>query len=659
MSDVNFRSFVPGITLVPQSTSNVSAQGDMDVDTASGKINYNNGTNSSHIVTETQASEGASRLQNKDLDASNVQIVDPTDTTKKLNFQASGAATATILTLADIQTTSQTLTIPNVSSGDSLVTNNTVATLTNKIISFSSNTFTGTLPIANGGTNANSAPSAYNNLSPMTTTGDIEYEASAGVAARLGIGSSGQVLTVSGGVPVWAPASGGFTNPMTTLGDVIIGGASGTATRLGIGSSGQVLTVVSGSPAWQSVSSPLTVGTYDSQTPSANALTIASNVLYAQSASASNPGMISTGSQTIAGSKTFNSMISSPGINMAQISTPSNPASGFNDVYFKSDGNLYILNSSGVETELITSIAANPFFIANSTQVTTDDSGVTSSTFTTISTSPAFTFTPVLTGAYKVYANTPLNASGTDPYAVSRIFNTSGGVSNVVASQQTTNNTETSFSTADWFGQSFIPTVSGPIGSVHLTLSSSPSSLSGTMAVQLYSDNAGQPGTLLATSATINGSTLITSDELFTFTFTSGPTLSLSTTYWVVLNTSNLVYGGSTLSLRGVTPNPYASGNVTETTNSGSTWTSTPSECLKFQVLITTSTLSVLITETQGATFTNNTNTVTTVYAESIYTLTGGVSYQFDIQTKVLFATGTVEVVGSQIPYYMMAQRVF
>ncbi len=41
-----------------------------------------------------------------------------------------------------------------------------------------------------------------------------------------------------------------MTNPMTTLGDVIIGGASGVPGRLGIGSTGNVLTVASGSPAW-------------------------------------------------------------------------------------------------------------------------------------------------------------------------------------------------------------------------------------------------------------------------------------------------------------------------------------------------------------------------------------------------------------------------
>jgi hypothetical protein len=43
----------------------------------------------------------------------------------------------------------------------------------------------------------------------MTTTGDIIYEASPTVAARLGVGSTGQVLTVSGGIPAWATPSGG------------------------------------------------------------------------------------------------------------------------------------------------------------------------------------------------------------------------------------------------------------------------------------------------------------------------------------------------------------------------------------------------------------------------------------------------------------------
>jgi len=47
-------------------------------------------------------------------------------------------------------------------------------------------------------------------LNPSTTLGDIEYRSStANTNTRLGIGSAGQVLTVSGGVPAWTTVAGG------------------------------------------------------------------------------------------------------------------------------------------------------------------------------------------------------------------------------------------------------------------------------------------------------------------------------------------------------------------------------------------------------------------------------------------------------------------
>ena len=60
---------------------------------------------------------------------------------------------------------------------------------------------------------------------PMTTTGDMIYSSSGSTPARLGIGSSGQVVTVAAGVPVWAtPSSGG----MTLLSTTTLSGASVT-----------------------------------------------------------------------------------------------------------------------------------------------------------------------------------------------------------------------------------------------------------------------------------------------------------------------------------------------------------------------------------------------------------------------------------------------
>lgn len=48
-------------------------------------------------------------------------------------------------------------------------------------------------------------------VDPMTTKGDIIYENSTPAPARLAIGTSGQVLTVSGGLPAWENASSGGT----------------------------------------------------------------------------------------------------------------------------------------------------------------------------------------------------------------------------------------------------------------------------------------------------------------------------------------------------------------------------------------------------------------------------------------------------------------
>jgi hypothetical protein len=61
-------------------------------------------------------------------------------------------------------------------------------------------------------------------VNPMTTTGDTIYSSSGSTPARLGIGSTGNVLTVAGGVPTWsAPASGGG---MTSLASGSLSGSS-------------------------------------------------------------------------------------------------------------------------------------------------------------------------------------------------------------------------------------------------------------------------------------------------------------------------------------------------------------------------------------------------------------------------------------------------
>lgn len=257
MSDVNFKHFTPGIQLVPQGTSNVSQQGDLDVDSVSTKINYHNGTISSPLVTEA----GTATLSNKTLNNTNIVTIQDTnltiqddgDNTKQFKFQASGITTGTLRTIVipDATTTlvgtdttqtimnktidnSNTITIKDVNftiqdDGDTtkqakfqasgistgttrtfvfpdatttLVGTDATQTLTNKSISGSTNTITnvslttgvtGTLPLANGGTNA----------SLTASNGAVAYSTSTALALSA-VGTSGYVLTSAGaGTPTW------------------------------------------------------------------------------------------------------------------------------------------------------------------------------------------------------------------------------------------------------------------------------------------------------------------------------------------------------------------------------------------------------------------------------------------------------------------------
>ena len=84
----------------------------------------------------------------------------------------------------------------------------------------------------------------------MTTAGDLIYENATPVGARLAIGSTGNVLTVSGGLPVWAPPA--------TAGTV-------TSVALADGSSTPIYTI-SGSPVTGSGTLTFTLNTENANT---------------------------------------------------------------------------------------------------------------------------------------------------------------------------------------------------------------------------------------------------------------------------------------------------------------------------------------------------------------------------------------------------------
>lgn len=111
-------------------------------------------------------------------------------------------------------------------TGTTLASNVLSSSLTS-VGTITSGTWNGTtIAIANGGTGQTSASAAFNALSPITATGDLIVGNGTNSATNLPIGSTGQILTVSGGTAVWAsPAASGITQ---LTGEVTAGPGSGS-----------------------------------------------------------------------------------------------------------------------------------------------------------------------------------------------------------------------------------------------------------------------------------------------------------------------------------------------------------------------------------------------------------------------------------------------
>ena len=82
-------------------------------------------------------------------------------------------------------------------------------------------------------------------LQPGTTLGDLAYSsATANTNTRLGIGTTGQVLTVAGGVPSWATPGGAANWSLVNAGGTALTGAQ-TITVSGISGANQIFVLCS------------------------------------------------------------------------------------------------------------------------------------------------------------------------------------------------------------------------------------------------------------------------------------------------------------------------------------------------------------------------------------------------------------------------------
>jgi hypothetical protein len=127
----SYKNFIKGIGVIPKSSSDNAVLGDVEVLNTTNTLNFHNGTSSSQILTVAHAAQGTFKVLNKDLDDTTTSIVDSTDTTIKIKFNAAGS-TATTTTLLSSQTVNRTLTLPDIT--DTLVSRNTIDTLTNKTL---------------------------------------------------------------------------------------------------------------------------------------------------------------------------------------------------------------------------------------------------------------------------------------------------------------------------------------------------------------------------------------------------------------------------------------------------------------------------------------------------------------------------------------------
>jgi hypothetical protein len=221
---------IPRLTTSQRNSISSPAQGLLIFNTSTNSFEYYDGTGWQTITTATTTivpfnsitsgtntsanmvvGTGATFTTNDDA----FTIQDNAVNTKKAKFEASGitAGTTRTYTLPDangeISVLGQTI-------ESSEITDGTIAPIDMTAGDYSSVITTGTYSINISGNAATATTATTANNLAGGAAGSLPYQSAANTTAFLGIGSNGQVLTVSGGVPTWANVSYTETDPVWT-----------------------------------------------------------------------------------------------------------------------------------------------------------------------------------------------------------------------------------------------------------------------------------------------------------------------------------------------------------------------------------------------------------------------------------------------------------
>ena len=223
-------------------------------------------------------------------------------------------------------------------------------------------------PIVTGGTiafatNAGTAAALTGTVSATQVTGTAVTLASTAVVSNPMLVNSqitlnGSAVALGGSLTI---SGTGFTNPMTTLGDLIVGGTAGVAQRLGVGTSGQYLSSTGSTAIWSGITaSQITAGTFAGNFTFGSALTVTG-------AFTANPA-----SPTDANAAKAAGYVGMPQIALSSGGTTISAAMAGDHIYNTSAGTVTIPANSSVPLEVGTTVVIINGNNTSTVNITTD-----------------------------------------------------------------------------------------------------------------------------------------------------------------------------------------------------------------------------------------------------------------------------------------------